>query len=194
MITQSYQLPLTETAKFTNIPIDVGHKKPAFNHVIDMISSTSWSTDNKAKNKIDDRSKDIFDHHVLKQRQIYEFSVTGTPKPATTNLNDIFITVKTTKLYHHTRLALIIKTWFQLAKDQVSLNLRFLYVGFSTCIANFCIAFGLRSFSDLYLFLVQFEIIQRLYKLFFKKLSSLTFLGFAFSLHDSLFIPRPNNF
>lgn len=52
--------------------------------------------------------------HDLSQR-----SVTGTPKPPTTELDDIFISVKTTKSYHDSRLAMIVKTWFQLAKDQV---------------------------------------------------------------------------
>lgn len=56
----------------------------------------------------------------LQRRRLYEYSVTATPKPATTNLNDIFISVKTTKIYHDTRLDIIIKTWFQLAPDQVS--------------------------------------------------------------------------
>lgn len=50
----------------------------------------------------------------------YYNSVTGTPKPPNLLLNDIFISVKTTKNYHDNRLALIIKTWYQLAKDQVS--------------------------------------------------------------------------
>jgi fringe protein len=35
-------------------------------------------------------------------------------------LDDIFISVKTTKKYHDTRLRLIVETWFQLARDQVS--------------------------------------------------------------------------
>ncbi|KAG5680517.1 hypothetical protein PVAND_010024 [Polypedilum vanderplanki] len=35
------------------------------------------------------------------------------------DLDDIFISVKTTRKYHETRLRLIIETWFQLAKDQV---------------------------------------------------------------------------
>lgn len=60
--------------------------------------------------------------HDLSQR-----SVTGTPKPPTTELDDIFISVKTTKSYHDSRLAMIVKTWFQLAKDQVSLKI-FLYL------------------------------------------------------------------
>ncbi|CAL4141751.1 unnamed protein product [Meganyctiphanes norvegica] len=33
-------------------------------------------------------------------------------------LEDIFITVKTTRAFHRTRLSIIIKTWFQLAKNQ----------------------------------------------------------------------------
>lgn len=95
------------------------------NEVVDMIStSPSWSTVNTAMIKNNESPKDSVTNYLLKQRQhIREFSVTATPKPATTNLNDIFITVKTTKLYHDTRLALIIKTWFQLAKDQVSLKI-----------------------------------------------------------------------
>lgn len=36
------------------------------------------------------------------------------------DLDDIFISVKTTKNYHNTRLRLIVDTWFQLARDQVS--------------------------------------------------------------------------
>lgn len=49
-------------------------------------------------------------------------TVTGTPKPDQYNLDDIFISVKTTKNYHNNRLVMIIKTWFQLAKDQVSVS------------------------------------------------------------------------
>lgn len=45
------------------------------------------------------------------------------PKPPTTELDDVFISVKTTKGYHESRLALIIKTWFQLAKEQVRSNI-----------------------------------------------------------------------
>lgn len=34
-------------------------------------------------------------------------------------LEDLFISVKTTKFNQYTRLPIILKTWFQLAKDQV---------------------------------------------------------------------------
>lgn len=42
-----------------------------------------------------------------------------TPKPPIIELNDIFISVKTTKANHATRLDVISKTWFQLAPKQV---------------------------------------------------------------------------
>jgi hypothetical protein len=45
--------------------------------------------------------------------------ITATPSYTTTYLEDIFISVKTTRHYHSTRLKVILKTWFQLAKHQV---------------------------------------------------------------------------
>lgn len=48
---------------------------------------------------------------------------TATMAPFATNLNDVFISVKTTKHYHHSRLPAIIDTWFQFAKNQVRENL-----------------------------------------------------------------------
>lgn len=36
------------------------------------------------------------------------------------HLNEILIIIKTTKIYHSTRMDYIIKTWYQLAKTQVS--------------------------------------------------------------------------
>ncbi|XP_057325172.1 fringe glycosyltransferase [Microplitis mediator] len=59
------------------------------------------------------------------QRLIDVEETTVTPSLATvtttslsTNLNDLFISVKTTRHYHHSRLPAIITTWFQDAKDQ----------------------------------------------------------------------------
>ncbi|XP_076670512.1 fringe glycosyltransferase [Andrena cerasifolii] len=43
---------------------------------------------------------------------------TATMAPSSTNLDDVFVSVKTTKYYHHSRLPAIIGTWFQFAKDQ----------------------------------------------------------------------------
>lgn len=47
---------------------------------------------------------------------------TATMAPFATNLNDVFISVKTTKHYHHSRLPAIIDTWFQFAKNQVRVS------------------------------------------------------------------------
>jgi fringe protein len=47
---------------------------------------------------------------------------TGTTRPIRTQLSDVFISVKTTRNYHKWRLPVILKTWFQLAKDQVRLT------------------------------------------------------------------------
>lgn len=52
---------------------------------------------------------------------------TATPKPPTTSLNDIFISVKTTKQNHDNRLELILNTWQQLAKQQVGQTLKYIY-------------------------------------------------------------------
>jgi len=46
---------------------------------------------------------------------------TATMAPFSTNLNDVFISVKTTRHYHHSRLPPIIDTWFQFAKNQVNI-------------------------------------------------------------------------
>ncbi|XP_058797189.1 fringe glycosyltransferase isoform X2 [Phymastichus coffea] len=43
---------------------------------------------------------------------------TATMAPFSTDLVDVFIGVKTTRHYHHSRLPAIIDSWFQLAKDQ----------------------------------------------------------------------------
>lgn len=45
-------------------------------------------------------------------------SATATVKPPTVTLDDVFISVKTTRNYHNSRLPIILKTWFQLAKKQ----------------------------------------------------------------------------
>lgn len=44
---------------------------------------------------------------------------TVTPKPPIVELDDLFISVKTTKANHNNRLEIILKTWFQMAKEQV---------------------------------------------------------------------------
>uniref|UniRef100_A0A0P4WIC3 Fringe-like glycosyltransferase domain-containing protein n=1 Tax=Scylla olivacea TaxID=85551 RepID=A0A0P4WIC3_SCYOL len=59
-----------------------------------------------------------------KQRRLLNTLVaTATAQPST-SLDDLFITVKTTRGFHHTRLDLILKTWFTLARQQVGLATR----------------------------------------------------------------------
>lgn len=50
-------------------------------------------------------------------------SGTITPKPPNVRLDDIFISVKTTKANHGNRLDVISRTWFQLASKQVTILL-----------------------------------------------------------------------
>lgn len=105
--TQSYPLSMSE-ASAANAIID--------DQQLPFDSNTEWFRGKNVKNP---NYRHQVNEYQLKRR-LYEYSVTATPKPTTTNLNDIFISVKTTKLYHDTRLDVIIKTWFQLAADQVS--------------------------------------------------------------------------
>jgi hypothetical protein len=58
------------------------------------------------------------DNHLFEVTTTTTTSSTTT-KPHTT-LDDIFISVKTTKNFHASRLDVIIKTWFTLAREQVS--------------------------------------------------------------------------
>ena len=44
---------------------------------------------------------------------------TATMAPFSTDLDDVFISVKTTRHNHYSRLPAIIGTWFQFAKEQV---------------------------------------------------------------------------
>ena len=52
------------------------------------------------------------------RRLLNTLVATATAQPAT-SLDDLFITVKTTRGFQHTRLDLILKTWFTLARQQV---------------------------------------------------------------------------
>ncbi|CAH1402477.1 unnamed protein product [Nezara viridula] len=44
---------------------------------------------------------------------------TATPSPTTATVRDLFISIKTTVHYHQARLPIILKTWFQLAPEQI---------------------------------------------------------------------------
>ena len=55
---------------------------------------------------------------------------TATMAPFSTDLDDVFISVKTTRNYHYSRLPAIIDTWFQFAKHQVYLHSNFYFYGY----------------------------------------------------------------
>ena len=51
-------------------------------------------------------------------RLLASSSLSSTPPPQTEQ-EDLFISLKTSKQFHESRLAVVIKTWFQLARDQI---------------------------------------------------------------------------
>ncbi|XP_050737203.1 fringe glycosyltransferase-like [Eriocheir sinensis] len=64
------------------------------------------------------RAEELEEEEEAKQRRLLNTLVaTATAQPAT-SLDDVFITVKTTRGFHHTRLDLILQTWFNLARQQ----------------------------------------------------------------------------
>ncbi|CAH1984851.1 unnamed protein product [Acanthoscelides obtectus] len=70
------------------------------------------------RNLAEDRSP--HENEIIPEGFTSEISTaTATVKPPTTTLDDVFISVKTTKNYHRKRLPIILKTWFQLARKQV---------------------------------------------------------------------------
>ncbi|KAG5887802.1 hypothetical protein JTB14_019393 [Gonioctena quinquepunctata] len=69
----------------------------------------------RERNLAEDMSSIENENHELTSEIV---PVTATIKPPSTTLNDVFISVKTTKNYHSKRLPIILKTWFQLARKQ----------------------------------------------------------------------------
>ncbi|CAG9815612.1 unnamed protein product [Phaedon cochleariae] len=77
----------------------------------------SAKTHHRERNLAEDRSPiDEIPQEVTSE---ISASATATIKPPMTVLDDVFISVKTTKTYHNKRLPIILKTWFQLARKQV---------------------------------------------------------------------------
>lgn len=106
------QLPLEPQTIIQKDLYNINNQLDTKNDLVDETELQILNNNNLVnKNVIVDKKINDYGHHG---------AVTATPKPPTTVLDDIFISVKTTKNYHDTRLALIIKTWFQLAKGQVS--------------------------------------------------------------------------
>lgn len=70
------------------------------------------------ENVIDEDSDDFDGAISMTSTMTTTTTSTTTAKPHST-LDDVFISVKTTKNFHATRLDVIIKTWFTLAREQV---------------------------------------------------------------------------
>ncbi|KAL1491921.1 hypothetical protein ABEB36_012441 [Hypothenemus hampei] len=101
-----------------------------------LIYHSYHSADNSVGAKIPIKSSPFFEKYLLEHtlsqepsvNYLYEVpivvvsteqtSATATIKPPATTLDDVFISVKTTRNYHNSRLPIILKTWFQLAKKQ----------------------------------------------------------------------------
>lgn len=117
---QNIQLPLEPQTVIQKDIYNINNQLDTKNDLVDETELQILNNVNLVnKNVIVDKKINDYGHHG---------AVTATPKPPTTVLDDIFISVKTTKNYHDTRLALIIKTWFQLAKGQVSFSFFFCYL------------------------------------------------------------------
>lgn len=73
--------------------------------------------------------KSVLNESVLRfEASNHSQSMTTVSKSHAT-LDDLFISVKTTKNFHPTRLDVIIKTWFTLAREQVTVFKYFHYFG-----------------------------------------------------------------
>jgi hypothetical protein len=77
------------------------------------LTTTTTSNSSHKNEQHEETSKDYYNTHVE-----YEWSTN-------IDLDDIFISVKTTQKYHDSRLKMIVKTWFQLAKEQVKFKFNF---------------------------------------------------------------------
>lgn len=65
----------------------------------------------------EDENDEVVDEEERQRGLLSGFVATATTRPSTT-LDDIFISVKTTKNFHKSRLDLVLKTWFTLARKQ----------------------------------------------------------------------------
>ena len=70
---------------------------------------------------ITDVNNDIDNEVFINRNNIINSTSRSTPK-SKTELRDIFISVKTTKKFHHKRLDVILDTWFIFARDNVCIT------------------------------------------------------------------------
>jgi len=78
------------------------------------IAKESYQSSSHISNNANLVNSSDFNNHIDRLKEIHK------NKFPITTLNDIFISVKTTKNFHSTRLDVILRTWFTLAKDQVN--------------------------------------------------------------------------
>jgi hypothetical protein len=60
---------------------------------------------------------------VAEARKVSASQALSTSSPTSEDLNNVFLSVKSTKRFHSSRLEPILQTWFNLAKDQVRANI-----------------------------------------------------------------------
>lgn len=81
----------------------------------------------------------IISHANIPAKDIVTRNNNNTPL---TSLDDLFISVKTTKSFHQSRLNVILKTWFVLARDQVS------FVAIIFCLFDFVVYLYLATVNE----------------------------------------------
>ena len=115
-------------------------------------------------------AEDVVQHNevqLLETAEESSFDPVTTQPPTTatakvhTTLDDIFISVKTTKNFHASRLDVIIKTWFTLARDQVFLYVSrlFYHPALFTCVIMMMVASRAARLGSTFFFSIQGRII-----------------------------------
>lgn len=96
----------------SNVNVNDYSSRSSSGNVEDFYSNlTTTTTTSNATHKDDQHEETSRDYYNTHTEQ-YEWSTN-------IDLDDIFISVKTTKKFHDSRLKMLVKTWFQLAKEQV---------------------------------------------------------------------------
>ena len=83
------------------------------------------------ENQLENENRDNFNQNLPIPTQspgILLNTLVATAKP-TIELSDIYISVKTTRHFHKLRLDLLLKTWVNQAREQVSFRLNFTFLG-----------------------------------------------------------------
>ncbi|XP_035208909.1 fringe glycosyltransferase-like [Stegodyphus dumicola] len=82
------------------------------------VQKTRENFQERAPRSIEDRS--VEDRNITPKINIFATSLVkgASSNSHSTTLNDLFLSVKTTKVFHQSRLNIILRTWFVLARDQ----------------------------------------------------------------------------